>query len=681
VAWWLPIGPLLVLAGLGRRRACLLMAATAVAAGGLSGTLASDRVSATRDALLPDGVVTLAGRAETDLLGGDGRAYFRFRPTHIYDETWHHWEGPSIGVAIEAALIAAGDRVIVEGIVRSRPGSIRRGPVAGWIAASTVESIGPASDPLFATGNLLRARVLGGLEDRAERPEAALLAGFLIGEVRDLPDGDVDALRRTGLTHFVAVSGSNVGLFLTAWWLAAGPLGWGPRRRAVIGLAGLAVFVVATRWEPSVIRAATMASLVLGGRLAGVSVEAWTALGGAVVLLLVASGELARDVGFQLSVAATAGVLAGVRMGSGRRPRWLWQALAATAAAQAAVAPLLLIHFGTVPLLAPLANLLAAPLVAAATGLGGIGVVVGFEPLVGVGLLLARAVLGIARGMRHLPQLGAGGVAVVGLASVAALRPGLRPPIAVGGALVLAWLVVVPMAPPGGPEARILDVGQGDAILLRSPDGAVVLVDGGPDPGLLRDKLTALGVKSIDLVVITHRHEDHTGGLVGLGEVFGVGRVWRTEDPDTASLAAALAASGAIVETPEPGWRADVGWFSLEVLGPRRRYDSPNDESIVVLAHAGGGSLLLAGDIEVVAQRELGGVPADVLKVPHQGAATSDPAWLEATGASIAVISVGPNEFGHPDRQVIGLLEAMGAEVRRTDVEGDVVIRLDRVAR
>jgi hypothetical protein len=67
------------------------MTATAVAAGGLSGTLASDRVSATRDALLPDGVVTLAGRAETDLLGGDGRAYFRFRPTHIYDETWHHW--------------------------------------------------------------------------------------------------------------------------------------------------------------------------------------------------------------------------------------------------------------------------------------------------------------------------------------------------------------------------------------------------------------------------------------------------------------------------------------------------------------------------------------------------------------------------------------------------------------
>ena len=184
-------------------------------------------------------------------------------------------------------------------------------------------------------------------------------------------------MRLSGLSHFVAVSGSNVALFLSAWWLASGPLGWGPRRRAVLGLAGLAVFVVATRWEPSVVRAATMAALVLGGRLAGRAVDGWTALGGSVTLLLLVSGDLAGDAGFQLSVAATAGVLAGGGLWRDRRPRWAWTALGATVSAQAAVAPLLLIHFGSVPLFAPLTNVVAAPLVAGATAAGGVGVLAG----------------------------------------------------------------------------------------------------------------------------------------------------------------------------------------------------------------------------------------------------------------------------------------------------------------
>ena len=86
--------------------------------------------------------------------------------------------------------------------------------------------------------------------------------------------------------------------------------------------------------------------------------------------------------------------------------------------------------------------------------------------------------------------------------------------------------------------------------------------------------------------------------------------------------------------------------------------------------------MLLAGDIEVVAQRELSGLTADVLKVPHQGAATSDPDWLSAVGADQAVISVGPNDFGHPARWVIDTLETSGTEVLRTDLDGDVAVDL-----
>ncbi len=656
------------------RRPLAVMVAGALIAGGLSGLAAHARTERTHRATVPEGVVTLAGRAATDSAEGERQPYFRLEPDHLHRDGWVSWEGPAIGVS-GVGVVVAGDRVIVTGRLVARASTVRGDPVAGWLEADRLDVVRGSDDPWFRAGNLLRRRVLDALPESAVRPEAALLAGFLIGETGDVPDSDLEALRRTGLAHFVAVSGSNVALFLAAWWLAAGPLAWGPRRRAVLGLVGLAVFVVATRWEPSVVRAAAMAGLVLGGRLAGVVVDGWVALGGAATLLLLLSGDLAFDVGFQLSAAATAGVLAGAGLGGSRRPRLLWQALAATASAQVAVAPLLLVHFGTVSLVAPLANLIASPLVGLATALGGLGVATGAAPLTGLGMLSARAVLGVARSMRHLPQLGPIGVATVAAGLAAALRPGLRPVMAVVSALALMGVVVSQGRPPSGPELRVLDVGQGDAIVLRSPDGAVVLVDGGPDPGVLQGKLFSLGVRRIDLLVITHRHADHTGGLAAVGRIFDVRRVWHPGDPE---IDLGAIGGGATTEEARPGLRARVGWFELDVLGPRRRYASPNDESVVLLVTAAGGTALLAGDVEVAAQRDLGPVAVDVLKVPHQGAATSDPEWLAATSPRVAVISVGPNDFGHPDPGVIAVLESGGAEVLRTDLEGDVVVRFDR---
>jgi competence protein ComEC len=112
------------------------------------------------------------------------------------------------------------------------------------------------------------------------------------------------------------------------------------------------------------------------------------------------------------------------------------------------------------------------------------------------------------------------------------------------------------------------------------------------------------------------------------------------------------------------------------VDGPLRRYASPNDQSIVITVTGPTRSMLLAGDIETVAQAELGHLRADVLKVPHQGAATSDSEWLRGVGADIAVISVGPNDFGHPADWVIATLEESGAAVVRTDLAGHVSVPL-----
>jgi competence protein ComEC len=676
------------LAALLTRQRVGVLLVVALAAGVVSGGMAGARRDAVLSAQPGSGPVRLAGVAATDPRGvADGGVMFALDARWSeQDGAWMAWRGPPrLAVLSEPVALAAGEPVIVEGVLGGGPARLGRTLVGGRVRGGSVVRLGPAPGLLMRTGNVLRARVLGVLDAGSASPSGALLSGFLVGAVDDLPDADFEALRRSGLSHFVAVSGSNVALFLAGWWLVAGPLGWGPRRRAVLGLAGVAIFVVVTRWEPSVVRAGAMAGVVLAGRLAGVTVSPWTALGTAVTGSLVVSGGLVADLGMQLSVAATAGILLGAPLWIGRRPRWAWTALGATLAAQAAVAPILLFRFGSVPLLAPVTNLVAAPVVAFATTVGGIGVALGAEPLVAVARTAAGVVLAVARTAGDLPQIGWAGTGLLAGGALLARWRRARPWVAGAVTVTVAALLVPTSGVPSGPEAVFLDIGQGDATLLRGPGGEVILVDGGPDPLLLAERLRGQGVDHIDLLVVSHRHSDHAGGLDGITDRVLVGTAWLPpqlgEGPVLDGLYEELVGAGVEVRFPVPGTTATLGGFGVEVLSPRRRYASPNDGSLVLMVRAGGASVLMAGDIEAFAQAELGPIVADVMKVPHQGAATSDPGWLAASAPQVAVISVGPNDYGHPSSEVIGVLEASGAVVLRTDLDGTVSIDLAGLAR
>ena len=668
------------------RRVVAVVAVVALVAGAVSGGLAGERRDSVLAADVGSGPVRLAG-----LASGDPRPVRHGAVVFTLDVrwaeasgAWQAWEGPALAVVSRSAAVAAGEPVIVAGVLGGRPGRVGRTLVGGRVLADEVTRLGSAPVGLMRLGNALRARVLGVLDAGSAAPAGALLSGFLVGAVDDLPDDDFEALRRSGLSHFVAVSGSNVALVLAGWWVVAGPLGWGPRRRAVLGLLGVAVFVVVTRWEHSVVRAGAMAAAVLGGRLVGVTVSPWMALGAAVTAVLLVSGGLVADLGMQLSVAATAGILLGAPLWRGRRPRWAWTALGATVAAQAAVAPILLMRFGSVPLMAPLTNLVAAPIVAFATAVGGIGVVLGAPPVLAVARAAAGVVLGVARTAADLPQVGWTGTALLVAAALVGRWRRARPWVAGAVTVTVAGLLVPIPVGPDRPEAAFLDVGQGDATLLRGASGEVILVDGGSDPLLLGDRLREHGVDHIDLLVVSHRHADHVGGLVGIAGRIPIGAAWLPpqlgEGPLLDALHEELVAAGVDVRFPQPGTPALLGSFRLEVLGPVRRYASPNDASLVVLVETVGISILMAGDIEAIAQADLGPIAADVMKVPHQGAATSDEGWLTASAPRVAVISVGPNDFGHPSAQVIAVLEETGAEVRRTDLEGTVRVDLAALA-
>jgi competence protein ComEC len=198
---------------------------------------------------------------------------------------------------------------------------------------------------------------------------------------------------------------------------------------------------------------------------------------------------------------------------------------------------------------------------------------------------------------------------------------------------------------------------------------------------VLIENLQEYGVNRLDLVVLTHAHADHAAGLTALVGRLPIGEVWASVEPHateaSTELFALLAQSGVLVTEPDVGERRRLGRLTLVVESPSRRYASPNDQSIVITVIGESESMLLAGDIETQAQAELGHLRADVVKVPHHGAATSDPDWLRQVGADLAVISVGPNDFGHPVEWVISTLQHNGATVLRTDVDGDVAVPLD----
>lgn len=577
------------------------------------------------------------------------------------------------GDSVEAGR---GDTLVVEGHAQPKSGTAagrRYGAVIDVDDVIAIERSGLW--PIVAGRHLTEA------VDRRLKPYdggRGLLAGFLIGDTSHLSTTEIDAMRRSGLAHFVAVSGSNVALFLGLLAVAAGPLALGPRRRAVVGLIALPVYAAATRFEPSVMRATVMAGIALGGRLLGFVVEAWQLLALAVAVLVATDPELTASVGFQLSVAATAGVLVGGRWPVKGR---LARALMVTLGAQVAVGPILLAHFGSVPLASPLTNLVAAPLVAVATVIGAVGAA-GLGFLVPPAAWLADLVLALARGAAGWPQVPAVPMLLIGAVAILILTfpaaRGLAAAAACAG-LVLALMTSGTPTPETG--AVVLDVGQGDAILLHGGQGQFALVDGGPDPVVLQRKLQDHGVRALQLVVLTHVHADHATGLIGVIDSHRVAQVWADIRPHTTSASVdffdALERRDVPVVAPTPGTRFHLGALQLVVEGPVRRYASPNDQSIVVTVTGPARTMLLAGDIETHAQGDLSHLRADVLKVPHQGAATSDAEWLELVGAEWAIVSVGHNDFGHPAGWVIDLLGMQGT-VSRTDEDGDVVVDLSR---
>jgi competence protein ComEC len=591
-------------------------------------------------------------------------------------------------------------------------------------------------DALEAAVIRVRERLAGALGRALPEPEAALAQGMLLGQRSSIPAGLTEAFNRAGISHLIAISGSNV--TLVAGLALAGLTPLLGRRRAVVGAMVLVCgFVLLVGASASVARAGVMGLLMLGAVLAGRPGSALTAVALAAALLTAWRPMAALDVSFQLSFAATLGLVLLqpwlersivpllARVVPAGPAAFLGETVAVTAAASIAVLPITAAYFGRVSLVAIPANIVAVPLfeativTSALTAVAGVASsrvaeLAGQFALVPLGALVecARWFGSLPGAAIAAPRSGVGGALAFYLAlGLVALwgrrvanadepaREQRRGSLALGtSALVLVaagglWLQVLTHED-GRLVVTVLDVGQGDAILVEAPGGQRILVDGGPSgPAVLAALARELpaGARRLDLVVLTHPQEDHVAGLVDVTSRYDVRAV--AVSGTTSPIGSFQAwqeevAARAIPVQPLSFGEAALlpGGLRIDVLNPNQPYlrdteDDLNNNAVVLRLTYGRVSFLLTADLGPEGEERLlaetGDLHATVLKVGHHGSATSTgDALLAAVRPSVAVISVGTdNIYGHPSPST--LLRLAGLPVFRTDRNGSVRFETD----
>ncbi|MBK1786450.1 ComEC/Rec2 family competence protein [Prauserella cavernicola] len=547
---------------------------------------------------------------------------------------------------------------------------------------------------------------------------AGLLPGLVVGDTSALPERVEQEFLDAGLSHLTAVSGSNVAIICGAVLLVARALRAGPRLSAIVAGAALVGYVTLVGYEPSVLRAGVMGAVGLLALVLGRQRSAMPALAAAVCALVLYDPAMAVSMGFALSVVATAGlVLLAPRwseaMTRRRVPAGVAEGLAIPVAAFVVTAPIIAGMAGEVSLVSVVANLLAAPVVAPVTVLGVVAAVLAgpwpaaAEVLVQVAgpgvswlVFVAREAAGLPGAVVSWPAGWWGGLLAAGVAGLLVLALRYRQArIALALTLVALLVVLVPVQvvspswPPDDWAVVACDVGQGDGLVLATGEpGRAVVVDAGPEPGPLDRCLERLGVDRVPLVVLSHLHADHVGGLASVLEGRAVGAVavgpgrsprwaWREVAAETSTRGIPLVELGL-------GERLDWPSLRLEVIGPR--YAAPdsgdleegteiNNNSLVVRANTAAGRVLLTGDVELAAQSDLlnadTDLSAEILKVPHHGSRYSLPPFMSAVAPRVALVSVGAdNSYGHPNDTTLSVLTRGGALVARTDTGGDTAV-------
>ncbi len=598
----------------------------------------------------------------------------------------------------------------------SLTGRVKSGLVVEVVAAGTRWSEWTA-----AVRSGIRRRVAASMPGGAGMG-AGIVTALLIGDRTAIPSEVRDQLQAAGTYHVIAISGGNIAVIAL---LVAGMLrlsGLGPRALAGFTIPVLVGYASLVSGGPSVWRAVVMAVLYLSARVLDLQTPTWNALAVSAGLLVCVSPLDVRDAGFWLTYGATAALL-GVGQawqGAGadepllrRAAWWLVTTITASVAVELVMLPVTAGVFGRVPLYGVAANLVAVPAMTTAQ-LAGVCMLADVPWLAGLCGVVAdnatRALVATSALAQRVPYLSPrvpppplwGWLVFAGLLALA-WRSSRR-----GAALLALFLGVavwanVPARPGSGADGRLsltlLDVGQGEAMVLRLPDGRVLMVDaggGGGSEARLGDRvvgpaLWARGIRRLDGVVVTHADPDHVAGVPEILRDFRPPILWTGIDVHGHAASELMEQAAAAVRTRRAHWnagtRAQVGGVTVRVLHPAvpewERRVVRNDDSVVLEIRYGDVALLLTGDAGAGVEESLLGqlslAPIRILKVGHHGSrGSTSPALLRSWAPQLALISCGRgNSFGHPSPVVLSRLAEAGAHILRTDVDGEVTIETD----
>ena len=609
-------------------------------------------------------------------------------------------------------------------------------------AAVKVLDTGEYGSPLLRRIYALRAQGEAFIDRSLAEPYAALANGMLLGIEANIPASLYDQFNATGTSHVIVISGTNVALIAGVIIAVAGRL-MGRRRAAWPAIAAIAGYALLVGGDATVVRAAVMGGLFVTAVALRRRSTALVSLAAACMAMTLANPLALWDVGLQLSAMATAGL---VVLAAGNS--MLAATLSVTLAASVATLPLGLYYFGRLAPASLPANLLIAPAQPLILLGGSAGLLLGLGGQEVLGRLLLWVpwlglawTVGVVRWAAGLPfatiNVGGFGVAqvVVAYAVIGAVRwrrevwvrigavagwvmggrdacaagrgkgagedacgPNMGSVITrtmvsgaglmvVGAVAALVWAAGLAL-PDGRLHVWFLDVGQGDGILIQTPAGRQVLVDGGSSGQALLGQIGTVMPfwdRTLDLVVLTHPDADHMAAQVEAASRYGIEAAWETPstatDPAGAAWRSAVEKAGAQVQVQSGGGWADLGdGVALWVLSPPAQAfageDADNQNSLVAKLVYGDFSVLLTGDAGTAAEGALvahgAPVAATVLKVAHHGSkSATGAAFVAAVGAPIAVIQVGAgNDYGHPSIETLGQLA--GRTILRNDEDGRI---------
>jgi competence protein ComEC len=534
----------------------------------------------------------------------------------------------------------------------------------------------------------------------------ALIPGMVLGDTSKQSAEFKNSMKRSGLTHLVAVSGANFALVsaFVLWMMQF--LFTRMKFRLTATAISLIAFIALVRPSPSVLRAAAMAAVLLIAQGTKRARDSLPALGFAMAAVVIVDPWQARDAGFALSVLATGGLLLFapvlVEKLSSHVPEKLAQALAPPIAAIVFCSPIIVALSGYLAPMSVIANLFAAPFVAPITIVGFIAALFSpFLPFISSVLIWfirfpAGAIALIAHWASNFPVLtlrtGKIGFLIVATFTLLAwLFKKWFKYITIFTLIVLISITWLQRWPGGDWEIANCDIGQGDSMVINLGNHQGIVIDVGPDAVAEDRCLKALGIQQIPLLILSHFHADHVAGLPGAIKNRVIGQVWVSVNsaPLVESAMAHSALEGVEIIKAVRGMSSRVGKLTIKVLWPTlsatRFEEMPgegsqiNNSSIATLITSDSFSIFAGGDLEPPVQQILikDVAPVDIYKVCHHGSRYQDLAFMAALHPRISIISVGVgNTYGHPAVQTLDALARLGSEVLRTDIDGAIAVQV-----